>query len=204
MRRTGMRLVPCMMLAFPLILPGGTASDQQPKASKVSNPSGLEVKSIEASRELNSARGAVLVAAAASSPPDSAEIGPLQVNAALPAPSGFVQASNCVAKEGIHYVREKERTLTPILAYDEAGKLVSLEYIIARKALEAGSSWKGLPGVAGRAIDHIDVDFYPGSRKGSSTPYYSIHLYFIDGKEQQQICPKSTAVEPVGRVIRSQ
>lgn len=166
MRRTGKRLVPCMLLALPLVLalPGG----------------------------------------AASGPAATPEAGPLQVNGSLPAPAGFIQASNCVAKEGIHYVKEGERTLMPILAYDEAGKLVSLEYIIARKALEAGSSWKGLPGVAGRAIDHIDVDYYPGSRKGTSTPYYSIHLYFIDGKEQQQICPKSTAVEPVGRVIRSQ
>jgi hypothetical protein len=143
-------------------------------------------------------------ALSASSLAESTEGGPLQANATLPAPSGFIQASNCVAKEGIHYVREKERSLAPILSYDETGKLVSLEYIIAQKALQAGASWRALPGVAGRSVDHIDVDFYPASRKGNSTPYYSFHLYFIDGKEQQQICPKSTAVEPVGRAIRSQ
>ncbi len=128
----------------------------------------------------------------------------LKINDTLPAPPGFAQASNCVAHEGVHYVRREEKALSPILAYDEGGKLVSLEYIIPQKSLRAGASWRGLPGVAGRPIDHVDIDFYPTSRRGNATPYYSVHLYFIDGKAQQRICPKSAEVEPVGRATQNQ
>ncbi len=132
------------------------------------------------------------------------EAAPLQINDTLPAPPGFNQASNCVAREGIHYVRQEEKSLSPILAYDEAGRLVSLEYVIAQKGLLAGASWRGLPGVAGRPIDHVDIDFYPTSKRANAMAYYSVHLYFVDGKAQQQICPKSTEVEPVGRATQKQ
>ncbi len=134
----------------------------------------------------------------------SAEASPLQINDTLPAPPGFSQASNCVAHEGVHYVRQEEKTLSPILAYDEAGRLVSLEYVIPQKGLLEGSSWRGLPGAAGRPIDHVDIDFYPISRRANATAYYSVHLYFIGGKAQQNICPKSTEVEPVGRATPKQ
>ncbi len=134
----------------------------------------------------------------------TAEATPLQINDTLPPPAGFSQASNCVAHEGIHYVRQEEKTLSPILAYDETGKLVSLEYMIPQKGLLSGSSWRALPGVAGRPIDHVDIEFYPTSRRANATAYYSVHLYFIDGKTQQQICPKSVEVEPVGRATQKQ
>ncbi len=145
-----------------------------------------------------------VVPSAPASAISTAEVTPLKVNDTLPAPLGFTQASNCVAHEGVHYVRQEDKTLSPILAYDEAGKLVSLEYIIPEKYLRAGASWRGLPGAAGRSIDHVDIDFYPASRPANAMPYYSVHLYFIDGKAQQRICPKSIEVEPVGRATQNQ
>ncbi|HSB68474.1 MAG TPA: hypothetical protein VLH58_13140 [Candidatus Methylomirabilis sp.] len=132
----------------------------------------------------------------------SAAAGPLQVNDTLPAPPGFVQASQCVARGGFHYVREGMSALPTILAYDEQGKLVSIEYIIPQRQSKDAVSWKGLPGVAGRSVDHINIEFYPPGPRAGGLPHYTVHLYFVSTEEQERICPDSSRQEPILRTTR--
>jgi hypothetical protein len=135
---------------------------------------------------------------------ESVSVGPLRVSDALPAPPGFIQASKCVAHEGIHYVREGTSSLPPILAYDESGKLVSIEYIIPQRQSKGEVSWKGLPGVAGRPVDHVNIEYFPMSPRAGGVPHYTVHLYFVPVEAHQAICPESTASEPAGRTMRHQ
>ena len=132
----------------------------------------------------------------------AAPAGPLQVSDMLPPPAGFVQASQCVARGGFHYVREGMSALPTILAYDEQGKLVSLEYIIPQRQSKDAVSWKGLPGVAGRSVDHINIEFYPTGPRAGGLPHYTVHLYFISAEEQERICPDSSRQEPILRTTR--
>jgi hypothetical protein len=138
----------------------------------------------------------------ATPPADTAAAGPLQVNDTLPAPPGFVQASKCVAHEGIHYIREGTSSLPSVLAYDESGKLVSIGYIIPQRQSKGRVSWKGLPGVAGRPVDHINIEYSAPSSRAGGVPHYTLHLYFIPLEEQQRICPESVRSEPILRTTR--
>jgi hypothetical protein len=204
--RRAKKFVRSILLVVPAMLPFGTTSFAHATPVGTEQPAGQVRRATTGSaRDDRMGRSAALAASAAGIHPTiSVEVGPLQVKDALPPPPGFSQASHCVAREGVHYIRKEGKTLSPILAYDEKGKMVSLEYIVALRDLQTGVSWKGLPGVAARPVDHIDIDFYPTGREGNPAPYYSVHLYFINVGEQEQICPKSTEMEPVRRAIQAQ
>lgn len=204
--RTAMKFVCSILLVLPWMLMPGAASFAHATSVGTEQPAGHVNRVAPGSPGDGQMKWPTAVAAStvATHPTISVEGGPLQVKDALPPPLGFSQASHCVAHEGVHYIRKGGNTLPPILAYDEKGRLVSLEYIVALQDLQTGVSWKGLPGVAARPVDHVDIDFYPTGREGNPAPYYSVHLYFINVEEQEQICPKSTEMEPVRRAIQSQ
>lgn len=121
--------------------------------------------------------------------------GPLQLGEKVPAPAGFVQVSPCVAQMGAHYARTSELPFGPILGYDPNGKLIFFEYMISQKEFSEGISWKDLPGVAGRAVDHVDIDFNPRGHEGYEVPHYDLHFYFISTEEEHGLCPNGIKVE---------
>ncbi len=121
---------------------------------------------------------------------------PLEVAEQLPAPDGFVPLSPCVAQMGAHYARKSEMPLGPILGYDEQGRLIFFEYMISRKAFQTGITWTNLPGLAGRSVDHIQIDYNPHGPPGFTVPHYDIHLYLISADAQRQVCPNGLTVEP--------
>jgi hypothetical protein len=204
--RTFTKFVCSILLVLPWMLTPGAASVAHATPVGTEQPAGHVKGVAPGSPGEDQMKSPVVVAASTAAPHPiiSVEGGPLQVQDTLPPPPGFTQASHCVVHEGIHYIRKGGNTVPPILSYDENGRLVSLEYIVALQDLQTGVSWKGLPGVATRAVDHVDIDFYPTGREGNPAPFYSVHLYFINVEEQEQICPKSTEMEPVRRAIQSQ
>ncbi len=203
---TTAKLILSMLLVSPMILSSAVAPGAPPDSAGGVKPPAQSRRATEVSpNDRQTARSTVLAASSGRTPRVVAqEVSPLQVNDTLPPPPGFSQASHCVALEGVHYIRKESRTLSPILAYDEKGKLVSLEYIVTLKDLQTGVSWKGLPGVAKRPVDHVDIDFYPTGLEGNPTPYYSVHMYFIGVEAQEQICPASREMEPVRRATQGQ
>jgi len=107
----------------------------------------------------------------------------------LPAPAGFEQVSPCIPFMGVHYAKKETMPLGPILGYDEKGKLIFLEYMISQKDFAAGKTWPRLPGLAGRSIEHIDIEFLPKGHEGFEQPHYDLHFYFVAHQEHMKICP---------------
>lgn len=130
--------------------------------------------------------------------------GPLRPNRKIPAPVGFAQVGPCVTAMGIPYARKGEWPLGPILGYDEKGKLVFVEYMVDQKEFQEGVSWEALPGVAGRAINHIDISFMPEGHPGHEVSHYDIHLYVISPEEKCRIRPDGFKAKFGERVVRSQ
>lgn len=117
----------------------------------------------------------------------------LKVNESLPAPAGFGKVSGCIPFMGFHYAKKATMPLGPILGYDEKGKLIFLEYMIAQKDFAAGKSWTNLPGLAGKSVHHIDIDFLAKGHEGFEEPHYDVHFYFVSHEEHMKICPPKKA-----------
>jgi hypothetical protein len=126
----------------------------------------------------------------------------LEATDRLPAPHGFRQLSPCIAQMGVHYAREGELPLGPILGYDDGGRLIFFEYMISREEFEKGVTWMNLPGLAGHSVDHLQIDYNPHGHEGFPVPHYDIHLYLISVEAQQQVCPNGIQAEAATHVIR--
>lgn len=110
----------------------------------------------------------------------------------LALPEGTIQLEPIVIPAmGEHWANPAAGDLPvgPIYGVYE-GKLIFLEYMIAKEDFEKGVNHINLPGMKGvpsPAVVQTDVELQPTGHPGMEVPHYDIHMYFITDEEQQAI-----------------
>ena len=109
--------------------------------------------------------------------------------ARLGLPPGTIQAGPCVPGMGEHWVRPQDAPFGPIYGVVN-DRVVFVEVMIDQKAFAAGRSWdQQLKPIAGKRIDHVDIDFNPHGHAGYAIPHYDVHAYFVPHAEHLGYCP---------------
>ncbi|RKN82057.1 hypothetical protein D7M11_18530 [Paenibacillus ginsengarvi] len=109
----------------------------------------------------------------------------------LALPQGSVQITPVVPAMGEHWSNPQAGDLPtgPIYGVYN-GKLVFLEYMIAKDDFVKGTdhiNLAGMKGVPSPSVVQLDIEFQATGHEGFEVPHYDIHAYFISEEEQQKI-----------------
>jgi hypothetical protein len=101
--------------------------------------------------------------------------------------SSLVELPDYIPGLGSLYVNPSTLPVGPYLAYDKAGKLVNVTYMVPLKQFDDRKSLDGLgAATAGLRIDHTDVAFNPG-HPGLMEPHYHITEWLISKSAQEKM-----------------
>lgn len=103
-------------------------------------------------------------------------------------PAGVIQITPCVPGMGEHWANPRDLPFGPIYGVMN-DRVVFVEVMIDQKDFAAGKSWTDqLKPVAGRKIDHVNIEFQPAGHEGFEVPHYDVHAYFVPLAEHNAYC----------------